>query len=102
MVVGKPTKELKKICKAKGYEFAEDEISFILDEYHHHMHEKLVAGEVVKIATIGKISTSVSEGISRLTTENKEYETIKFKFTPFVGIKSKAKERLSEVQKKHL
>lgn len=102
MTVGKPSKLIKRICKSKGVEIDEENINLILDEYHHLMHQKLVAGEIVKIATIGKISTSIAQGVSRLTKEEKEYETVKFKFTPFVGIKSEAKKRLTEVQKKHL
>lgn len=102
MKIGRPIKEIKARCKADGYEFENDEIDKILEYYEDYMFNKLANGEELKISGIGKINTQIGTIVSRLTSERKEYETVKFRFSPFKGIKSAAKERLSKVQKKHI
>ncbi len=98
----KPSKEIRKRAKAEGFQITEKEIDKILEFYTDHLFDRLSKGEEVRIKDIGKINCYVSEGKSMLTGKPVEYETVKFKFTPFTKVKSEAKERLSKVQKKYL
>lgn len=97
-----PSSEVLRLCKAKGNHYLKDDVDKIMKAYNEILYDKLVNGEHLRIPKIGKISTSISRGVSRLTKENIEYETIKFKFTPASELKKQIKEKLTEIQEKHL
>ena len=103
MKVAINTKPIIKRAKAEKLDINNYEVEQILKYYFEDSIDKLSKGEVLKIPGIGRITPSYKAGVSYLNQENPlEYETIKFNFSPFTTLKSKAKERLSSVQKKNI
>lgn len=102
MVVKRPIREIKQRAKAEGIGITEEQIDKTLEFYEDYLFNKLISGEEIKIRDVGKIKPIVTSGYTMLTGKKEAYETVKFKFTPFSMVKTKSKEALVQVQKKHL
>ena len=100
MRVKRPLKEIKSICKSNGIDVTVEQIEEVLKANEEIIYDKLLKGEDVKIPNIGKITTSIITVKSNLTKQ--ETQNVKFKYTPFVGIKKEANEKFKKIQAKYL
>lgn len=97
------TKNIRKRAKAEKLQVDNFQIDEIVKYFLEECFDKLVKGEDLKLPGIGKITANYRAGVSYLNKENpKEYETIKFSFSAFTELKSKANEKLSKAQGKNL